>query len=570
MGLGSAGILGPLSAATAETPALASVVRAELLPATWLLDLEVSGQVLRYATRDVTVTDTRGISYVYRAGLDDFSMAIDGLQESQGVAVTDRVVDWALLAHRGANLGRARATLRYWDPGQLLEAAIVALDGTLVEPEYGDPGAPARLVGTVKADATTDRLYPSEQARVDTSTWDRDASNDTYDEGIEGAYYPTVFGYPGEGDAVVDPPVPAMPALLVKWNQSALDTGYLLLGYGALECVGGQAYVRDVTADSGVGLHQEWLDVISMTDGLGQVVTVAEVPNGSGVEDRPGHAYYFGLSSAAGKGGGSLVPGGTSPIETLTDVALFVLRNSGRQVDLLAQEAERVYLDRYRVDGLLTELLELIPWFEGDLLPLFPIARARSKRGIYWRFLNWWAAETDARMHLDADRGQVVRTSSVREPEESIANHFTIEFQLNQDRTGARRTLTDKSERPLPWWERPDLEDDDRIIGSPVLARSQAVYDVRQAELIRSDFIWKESTAVSILEHFAVRDAFPRRPVTYVGLARELMHLQRGDIVTVTDSAVHFSSEVAMVDGVELSSSRLGTVALEVLDRRRL
>lgn len=550
-----------------ETPTTAA--RAELLTALWLLDLEIAGQVMRYALRDEVVTDVRGQRYIYRSGLADFSMTLDGLQESQGLAITDRTVDWALLARRGANVGRAKAVLRYWDPGQVLEGAIVALLGTAVEPEYGSPDAPDTLTLTLKADATTDRIYPSEQARVDTSTWDRDSSADTYDEQIEGAVYPTVFGYPGEGDAVVDPPVPAMPALLVKWNGSALDTGYLLLGNGTLDCVGGQAYVRDVTADSGAGLHQEWLDVIETTDNMGQVVTVAEVPPGSGVADRPGHAYYFGLSRDTGRGGGTLLPDSSAVLQTLADVCLFALRNSGRQVDLRAQEAERIFLDRYSIDGMLNDFVELVPWLEGELMPLFPIVRARTRHGIYWRFLNWWATDADAQQHLDADLRQVVRTSSVREPESSIANWFAIEFQLNQDRTGARRTLTGKAERPVPWWDHPEGLDDDRIVGSPVCARSQAVYDLRQADVIRTAYVWKETTAISILEHLAIRDAFPRRPVTYVAPAREVMHLQRGDVVTVTDSEVHFDRDVALVDGIQLSGGRLATVALEVLDRRR-
>jgi hypothetical protein len=534
----------------------------------WLLELQIGGRLLRYATRDVTVTDGRDRTYRYKGGLADLSLTLDGLQEQTGLAITDRAVDWALLVRRGEALTRGQATLRYWVPGELLERALVALEGVLSDPEYGDPGKPHRLSLTLLADSGSDRLYPSEQARVDTSTWRRAPTGDTYDEQIEGAIYPTVFGYPGESDLVVDPPVAATPALLVLWDQAALATSYLLLGYGRLDCVGGQAYLRDRTDESGVGYASDWLDVIEDVDDLGQVVTLAACAGV--VQARPGHEYYFGLSSAAGKGGGTKVADRSRVASTLTDVAIFCLRYSGRQVDLQAQEGERSKFDRYQIDGQLNERLELVPWFEGELAPHFPLVRARTPHGIYWRWLNWWATAADATLHLDADAGRVVRASSIREDDGSVLNSFTLEFQLNQGNLGARRTLTAEYSAPVPWWAHPDVLDDDRIVGSPACARSQAVYGLREAAVEQSDFIWKESTALAILQHRAVRDSFPRRPVRYTGPVRELRHLTRGDIVTVTDSEVHLDRVVAMVDGVELGGGRLATVALELLDPRRL
>jgi hypothetical protein len=536
----------------------------------WLLDLQVGGQVLRYATKGLEVLDSRGRRYRYHAGLSDFELELDGMQEQQGLAVLDRRVDWALLASRGENLDRATAVLRHWLEGDLLEEAMVVLQGELTDPEYADPKSPDTFVATLKVAAETDRTWPSPQAAVNTSTWERGATGNTYDEGIEGAVYPTIFGHPGEGDEVVDPPVPALPALLVHWNQSAVEGTKLLIGYGRLDCVGGQVYVRDRTADDDIGYNQEWLDVIEETDGLGQVVTLVDVADGAGVYGFAGHEYFFGMSRSPGKGGGNTIPGGSAPMRTLADMQIFCLRNSGRAVDLEAQEGERVYFDSYSLDGMLNEEVQLVPWFEAEILPLFPAVRARTARGIYWKYVNWWATATEAVAHLDADARRVTRSSSVRVPEGQVYNWFQVEFQLNQGATGARRTLTDQAEEVLPWWENPDLLADDRIIGSPALAASQALYGIRQAETVRSDYIWKESTAISVLQYLAVRDSFPRRFVSYEGSASELRHLTHGDIVTVTDSRARFDRAVAMVDSVRLSGDRLCTVALSVLDKRRL
>lgn len=540
---------------------------------TWLLEVTVGGAVLRYATRRVEVTDARGRVLLYRAGLADFDLLIDGAEESQGFEILDPMVDWALIATR-ENTERAPVVLRFWEVGEQLEDAAVVLRGLVTEPEYGDPESPNTFVGTIQTGtAGVDRSWPAVAERVDTSTWERDPSGTTYDEGIEGAVYPTVFGYPGEGDVPTTTPRCCVPAPLVDWNNGAIYVRRLLLGRGKLNAVGGVIFVCDVDDEmSGMGIAYEDQAVITDTDDLGQTVTLAEVPPGAGVQGELGHAYYVGYSSIAGRGGGSLRTDSiTQPMRTLADVARFCLQNSGRAVDLEAQDGERSRLENYRIDGYINEELQLIPWFEGNLMPMFPIERAMTQTGMYWRFVNWWATERDAVAHLDADKGQVRRASSIRVYDDQVVNYFTIEFQFSQGTAGARRMLSGEGGKPLPWFQRPGGTPlDDRVLPSPALVLSQSIYGVREAPVHSTEFLWSETTAAAVLHYWAVRDSFPRRPVLYEGRARQLRELRRGDIVTVTDSRVHLSRAVARVDGVRLRSSESATAELSLLDPKRL
>lgn len=568
IGLGSAGILGPL--VVLETPS--TPTDAPLGSATWLLDLQVGGRVLRYATREVVVTDVRGREYLYRSGLADFEMMLDGEQEAQGFLVSDRGIDWPQIVADGENLDRATAILRHWEPGELLEGAMVVLSGEVTEPEYADPLAPDVFVGTIQAGIEVDRLYPSEQMEVSAATWPRDIAVQTYDESIDGAYYPTIFGYPGEGDTATTTPTPCVPGLLVNWQPGALASSYLLIGWGELDVAGGNVYVRDITGpdDPAVGWEQEMLATTTDTDDLGQKVTLVTVPTGAGVNGDLGHEYYVGFSRTTGWGGGTTIPGGSRPIQTLQDVALFVQRYSGRTVDIQAQEAEAPHFEGYRIDGYLNDRLTLLPWFESQILPLFPMVRARTQKGLHWRFVNWWASEKDAKTHLDADKGQVVRASALKTTLDQVRNRFSIGFQYAAGKVGARRTLTNEAEAVVPWWESPLLLADDRIVGSPTLARSQSLYGLREEAMIEAQFVWSQTTAAAILHYRAVRDAFPRRTVMYEGRADELRWLQKGDVVTVTDSGAALSRAVALVDSVRLSSSRRVAVSLSLLDPRRL
>ena len=183
--------------------------------------------------------------------------------------------------------------------------------------------------------------------------------------------------------------------------------------------------------------------------------------------------------------------------------------------------------------------------------------------------MNWWAQEQDARAIIDTNKDEWRRVTSIRTPTDAVRNYFTIDFQLRGDRPGARRILTDLSEQVLPWWYNPDTISDVRIAGTPALGASQTQYGIREAEPIASPFLWKESTASRILEYLAVRDSFPRRPVSYQGPSRLIAKLRAWDPVVVTDAGISLSGAVGLVRAVRLSSDRLATVDLEILDKRR-
>lgn len=541
-------------------------------PGAWLLDLEVSGRVFRYSTRQMEVRDAGSRSYLYQAGLADFDMTLDGRQESQAIKVVDRRVSWPLLA----DLTLATAILRHIEDDQVLEEALLVLEGSVDEPEYGDPQRPSSLVGTIQVDPA-DRSWPDPRAAVTSQTWENtplDLGGPQYDLDLAGAVYPTVFGYPGD-DGAGGIPAPATPALMVD-IQLAIGPGLhnqavFLIGAGVVDASQVRLYAPTQTFGSDGFTGAEDLAVTQTTDLLGRTVSVVTVAAASAaIWPTPGQEYYVGWSQA--DGGGARVPNGSGPIRSLTDVALFALRNSGRKVDLQAQEAERQTLDALLIDGLLNDELPggLVPWFEKVFFPLFPLVRARTRAGMYWRRVNYAATPADAVAHIDCDAGRARRASSIRTPVEGVRNRFVIEggYFLRSGQYTIRRTLADQAEAALPWFESPDLLADERVIGSPVCARSRAIFGVREASTIQTKFLWSAATMTTCLHAWAARDAFPRQPVSYTGDSREFRRRSAGDIVTVTDSEVGFDREVAVVRSLALSSDRLLVLNLEVMDRR--
>lgn len=537
----------------------------------WLLDLSVGGVVYRYSTSAVDVRTASGRVLHYLAGLADFELRLDGLEEEQGLEVTDRRQSWALLAARGDGLDRQPAVLRYWESPDEIERARTVIDGIVDTPEYGEPDSPGRLVFTL-AVPDADRLFPDPQAVVDTTTFTNTTDVQVIDDQVVGAVYPYIFGYPGHREGSSDPDIfPAVPAHLVEYDgTTGVGGSRLLIGAGTLDCDGSPVTLwdSDETAGAILDFANQTETCKQGTDLLGRTYSYLEFTALNPIDPVIGHHYYTSYNPT--DGGGLLLPDRSGPIRSLVDVAIWVLRNSGRQVDLQAQETQRDLLDRFSIDGFLNQRVALVPWFEQQLQTLFPIVRVRGPKGIYYRHVDWSATRTAARANLSADVGDVRRARPIRTVKDALANQFTLEY-ARSPQTGAcysRRTLgpldglnaltsTDPSTSHAP-----NL--DERIIGAPLCARSAAKYGAIERDVVQTAFLWSDLTAVQVLQHWASLDCFPRRFVDYTG--PELGAFVRGDIVTITDSEVGLARSVALVDSVTLSGRRLQTVGLEILD----
>lgn len=553
----------------------------------WLLDLYIGGRCERYTSAphqlevvERELSPSAEVTRVYRPGLADLQVRIAGSVDSQAVEITDRSVDWAELFARGDVVDRQRAVLRWWynpgdegdavtTPTRDLTTAVTVLDGLATEPEFGAPDAPARLVFTLEGEAIDGlRLYPGPQAVADATTWvdDRVApQTEVVDAAIIGATYPTVFGYPGAGDEdllATYTLMPATPGLAVKINGT--PSSIIVICIGEVEAQ--KVYVWDANHPLITGgdyfTAEEWTTATT-TDRLGRTLTYAvvrTVPATNHILDEGGK-WFISWNNASGYGGGMKKPGGSTAIRKLGDVMSWVLgKSTGRRVDLQAQAAEAARLNAYNIDGCLNAQVDLIDWAETNLVPLFPMRRVKSSRGTYFRFVNWWATAVDAVANLSTADQRVVRTSSVRSSRAELANIFTLEYQKNAI-TGAyysRRSLAPEHEEIEP-----SLTADSRVIGSPLLRRSQRLYGTIERPPRKTDWTWSHTTANAILHYWATRDAFPHRFVSYAG--PDLGYLLTGDVVTITDDEVGLSNAVALVNAVRFGG-RVVEIELQLLD----
>lgn len=560
----------------------------------WLLELHIGGRIERYTSaseqlelveREVSPSAER--TRVYRTGLADMRVRVAGSIDRQAVQITDRSVSWAALLARGDSLDRQRAVLRWWHdpwgdgeplvlPVRDLTTAITLLDGFVTEPEFGSPDSPSTLVFTIDADVPESRrMYPGPQAKVDATTWvdDRTGGSQVIDAAIFGSTYPTVFGYPGSGDddlLATFQLLPATPALAVAVDGS-VATFVLMLSIG--EVGASQVYVWDannvLVADY---LTAEPWYVRTMTDQLGRLISYAEAPqllsppptsppDGDTLHSLgEGGRWYASWNNSAAFGGGVTKPGDTAPLRKLGDVLAWLLPRSGHRFDGAAQAAEAAKLNAYNVDGVLNTLVDLRSWCDTNLVPLFPMRRVSSSRGFYYRFVDWWATAKDAVANLSTADRRVVRTSSIRSSRAQLANVFTLDYQRNAISGAfyARRILAPDDEVLDA-----DLDVDERVIGSPLLRRSRALYGQIERTVASTVWTWSHATAAGTLFYWATRDAFPHRFVSYAGA--DLGYLMTGDVVTIADDEVGLADAVALVEAV-VFGGRTVELELELLD----
>jgi hypothetical protein len=172
-----------------------------------------------------------------------------------------------------------------------------------------------------------------------------------------------------------------------------------------------------------------------------------------------------------------------------------------------------------------------------------------------WR----WAATTadaicdlDTDVDVDVDRVSRVGYSGADE----LANTISLRYQLDarQDDYSASQLIAPAPELTFDSLSSPEVQVSYARFGDRRLSRETAV-------------VHDAVTAVRVVQWLAARYALPARSVTYA-VGPRLAWLQRGDVVTLTDSEIAASDQVCIVESIRwLDDGGLG-VTLRYVERR--
>lgn len=489
----------------------------------WLVELHLEGRILRYSDEDVQVTESDGGTLEYLAGIDRNLSIAQG--DDVDLDIVDETIDWSELAPL---LDRARLRILRWTDGTDYEAATLYHDGRIISIGYGAVADPLELGSSELV--VGDLPCPDPTAIVDSTTWPITTSPaHTVPEDQEGQYYPIVFGYPGhvQGSTV---PRPVVPVPLAQFRAASMSTSYVVVSDRPIAAT--QVHLANTTAGT-----SGWQTVSEVSDLTGRKVAV--VDHSTTFATLPGDAsdkkgLYAGFHTTYG--GGNERGAYDVIVRLLRDYALDPVDYAR-----LANVAD--LLNAYYVDTWINSPVDVWTWITDTLVPYLPVVPRRSTRGRYLARLRYYADPTDAVAVLSADRYECERRSSISQTSTERVNEITVEYrQLYSGPFLNRRILTASTAQLTRTYGGTD----ERVIGHPLCALSQARYGLLRGKPYQITWTWHDQTIVRVQQLIAERVTLPSRTVRY-HVPHDVRELEEGDVILLTDSEVSLSEQVAIV-----------------------
>ena len=506
----------------------------------WVLALEWAGGTWYVSTAPLEILDGAD-KIVAIPGLVDVPDVEEALdlwatdQPTLSVALSFTLpVDVPALISKGHDLAGAKATLCQHAYGDTWGERRVVVQGQLVDPEYDAAGEPitCSVEEQISDDQTT---LPFSAVTINETTFPTGTGLiTTLVEDHLGAVVPLVFGSPGGGV------VPGSPAYLLGEGTTAGTLIYLLACHTiAAATVTLQA--EDYTTSPAVAVDHWTLDD-------GRVVAYATVTGFTASRDV--RVIWNDGAALADETGEGIVGAG--------DLMAYILRRTTLRVDWGRLEGQRQQLNAYELGGYVDEPVAVGEYLRSVLLDVLPAGLVVGPEGVYPLVWRWAATTADAICDLDTDVDvDVDRVSRVGySGADELANTISLRYQLDarQDDYSASQLIAPAPELTFDSLSSPEVQVSYARFGDRRLSRETAV-------------VHDAVTAVRVVQWLAARYALPARSVTYA-VGPRLAWLQRGDVVTLTDSEIAASSQVCIVESIRwLDDGGLG-VTLRYVERR--
>lgn len=508
----------------------------------WLLELDMGSEVVRVSTEPLSVVSrVAGDEVSFAPGLVDFDAPIT--LDSLAVSVRGRSTrTWSEFRRSLGPLRGRRFVLRRWYPDQVLEDALVLLEGTIEQVGYADPGAPDTLRCTLsRSSRALSRVYPSSRMAVDADTWPGAGSS------FIGQPYPVIFGAPGSRTKTSEGAVPqvATPGLLV--TTDTLDKRLLVAGHHVEA-----AQVR-VLKRGPNGSERATIAVVNELDGLGAPVATAQMVGAFTLAPTDADEYLVGWDRFTGWGRGLLHRGRV--IEGLGDLLLWGAETlTTSRWDLAQLEGQRASLNRFTIDAYWNDPLVWEDWVQKNVLGVFPIEEIAGPRGRYYRAIVY---ETDARRIRatlatsgSGSGRRVERISGVDEGTGEIINSVEVSYQA-YELTDAMRSRLSVGPRAgqVPMYSGLNLD----TAASDFRAAASDTYFGERSTQLEVPQVWDPSTALLLAQALIGGSALPGRRAAYLG-GPDLLDLAEYDTVELWDNSAGacFLGELAIVETITI------------------
>lgn len=544
----------------------------------WIVEVLLYGRPARFSTERLEIETQDGELVVCREGLQDFqlqtssgdvaslSVAISiSADDLEGVAgPLDQVGGWAGLYSAGYDLERQPARLYRWKIGDLWERARIILRGIVEELSIGGPLEPLEFTLSRSPSRESRTMIPAD-SKVDSDTWPVRVGYDV-DENILGAWYPLVIGFPGgQKVGLSNVERPRVPGLLVENADAPTPVAresYVLVAGHPVDAVD----VLLFRIETGDFSSSEIRPILEVQDGRGKTVSVVDF-DGSSLLHQIGDQFYSSWVVSTGAGGGVRRRDGSGAVRGLGELIRYLLEEfSDLEVDGPAMEAERVLLDRFKIDTFINEpIQDAWDWIQSELLQLVPVKVVEGPNGIWVRLMRYDATARDAGLFIDADDPRVSRRSRLTSTGwDQVANEIRIDFGANRNAPNfvSHRVITGRDEVPIQHFF------DYRCgVSRRRLARNgRSDSGVRELILTGGAHLEEIATVDAILRLKSAELAIPHKRGTW-SLPESLEDsIRPADVVLIRDSEIGIEvPRAALVDEITIGGGEL-VVSLIILE----
>ncbi len=339
--------------------------------------------------------------------------------------------------------------------------------------------------------------------------------------------YPVVFGRPGFRGASVT----SAPATLAPLVDNGVGTEKVLIAGHPCD-FSGSPLVRIYGLNTAGAPASEARTATHELDANGRSVTVVSITGATTIDESQSTEYYAGWSHLA-----TGLPNGAG------DVLMYVLRPSTVRIDYAKLASVVGYLNTYKLDGYINEVVTPIKWIADQLLPILPIYPVMGRDGLYFAV---WDPDTEPVDRITAGP-EAVFSHDLQYSDVEIVNDYTLNYGYRAD--------TDDYE----------LAAVGDHLNSAYAAVSLQVYGLR-SEVFDADMVNDPETAARIaLDKVRMRGFQPL--LLDASLSRDLYdHRRPGDLVELTVPALGMTSNLAWIQAMTRDGSSRIAVTFAVVD----
>lgn len=491
----------------------------------WLLELNVAGRTLRYATRARQVG-----AQIYRPGLTADLALAEGSDAAE-VEIVSR--DLHPLTN---DLDAGTGTLSYLDE----DGVTVYVSGPLTDPSSGAPDEPVSV--TITRDLpgiTLGTQVPSVTARVDETTWPVTLGHTI---GSDGLVYPVIFGFPGYTGGAV--PECVVPAPLAQWQTLTPATSFVVVADDV------DANVTSVRIKNQTTLSETVQTTVVMSDLLGQRIRAANFSIGGSLPTSPQQVLLVGYQPIGGGGAA----------RSLYDVIVYLLRRfAPESADWARLPQVKSALERYNVDSWVDAPVS-DPWvlIEGWIRDLAVEVRV-GREGRYFHAQRF---ESDpARVVASIEVGANALRGSSYTREGAPENEVIVRYRQHPETGWLASVVACGSRRDV---QPAGTELGVSVVETAVARRSWAKYGRRSGVGVDLDWVWETGTALAVAERILERTALPATVVDYQLRPSLARGIREGDDVLLTDPDRPWVERPAIVDAPPIRTLDAVTLRLRV------